>query len=245
MVYIKKELMLRTPKMQQQTWIIGAGGIGSALRDALVQKGEAVSLISRASSHNNVPEKVISLNYNCEKTIADFVHHHPTPHSLIITSGLLHDDEHQPEKTIKQVQDDWLLKSIEANVYPSLYWLKALSAEMKPASTIKIMCFSAKVGSITDNRLGGWYSYRLSKAMLNMLVKNTAIEWRYRFPKATVISYHPGTVATPLSAPFSQNVQHRILTPSEAAEHCLSLQKQLTPEMSGNLYDWQGKNLPF
>ena len=230
--------------MSRHTWIIGAGGIGLNLAQSCYELGETVMLISRRVLDAK-PFLTATLDYKTPLAVLDFVKHHKLPDTLIITSGLLHDASNRPEKSIRQLKTTWLEKNIAANVYPTLCWLQALSFVLNANTTLKVMCFSAKVGSITDNKLGGWYSYRMSKAMLNMLVKTTALEWRVNFPKTSLIAYHPGTVDTALSQPFSQHVKHRVFSPSEAARYCIEVRDTLRPAQSGQLLDWQNQVLSF
>lgn len=108
------------------------------------------------------------------------------------------------------------------------------------------MSFSARVSSIGDNHVGGWYSYRMSKSMLNMFIKTLSIEWQRRFPHATVFGYHPGTVDTELSRPFHANVPaHKLFTPDKAADYCLSVLEQTSTSQTGQLFDWQGKKIEW
>ena len=103
---------------------------------------------------------------------------------------------------------------------------------------------SARVGSIGDNRLGGWYSYRASKAALNQLVRTAAVELARRSPEALCIALHPGTVATSLSAPFSA-AGLEVHTPAAAARHLLAVVDKLTPEANGGFFDWRGQPVPW
>ncbi|WP_144244280.1 hypothetical protein [Nitrincola sp. A-D6] len=117
---------------------------------------------------------------------------------------------------------------------------------MKRDTVLRFMSISAKVGSISDNRLGGWYAYRTSKAALNMLVKTTAIEWQRRFPLSALATYHPGTTDSGLSEPFQQRVPDGQLKTPEEAAHCLvAVIDSLVPEASGQLLSWEGNTLAF
>jgi hypothetical protein len=103
---------------------------------------------------------------------------------------------------------------------------------------------SARVGSIGDNQLGGWYGYRASKAALNQLVRTAAVELARRSPEAICVALHPGTVATSLSAPFTP-AGHSAHTPAEAAQHLLAVVNRLSAEANGGFFDWQGKPVPW
>jgi NAD(P)-dependent dehydrogenase (short-subunit alcohol dehydrogenase family) len=105
---------------------------------------------------------------------------------------------------------------------------------------------SARVGSISDNRMGGWYAYRASKAALNMILKTLSIEYGRRFKQAVIAGLHPGTVDTNLSKPFQSNVQPgKLFTPELAAKQLVDVIDGLTPEDSGYLFDWAGKRVEF
>ena len=117
---------------------------------------------------------------------------------------------------------------------------------LKASRTPRFVSLSARVGSIGDNRLGGWYAYRASKAALNMLLKTLAIEWRRSMPTLVCAALHPGTVATALSDPFvsGRNVR-QLFTPKESAGHLLNVLNDLTPDDSGGFYAWDGQEIPW
>jgi len=103
---------------------------------------------------------------------------------------------------------------------------------------------SARVGSISDNRLGGWHSYRASKAALNMLLKNFALELRHRNPAGIVLGLHPGTTDTDLSKPFQSGLSHDLFTQSEAADHLLAVIDGTQSDNSGQILAWDGQIIP-
>jgi NAD(P)-dependent dehydrogenase (short-subunit alcohol dehydrogenase family) len=104
---------------------------------------------------------------------------------------------------------------------------------------------SARVGSISDNRLGVWYAYRASKAALNMILKNAAIEMARRYKKASIIGLHPGTVDTTLSKPFQRQVQEgKLFTPEYSSVCLLKVINDFEPEQSGKVFAWDGKEVP-
>jgi NAD(P)-dependent dehydrogenase (short-subunit alcohol dehydrogenase family) len=104
---------------------------------------------------------------------------------------------------------------------------------------------SAKVGSISDNRLGGWYAYRASKAALNMFIKNIAIEFARNKKKIILLSLHPGTTKTELSEPFTKNTKYQLHTPIETAKNLLSVIENKTLDDSGKFFSWDGEELPW
>ncbi len=215
--------------------ILGYGGIGQAVVDLLLQQVQQVSLVS---NKNQVAKGVQHISFNA---LAAYLNDN-LPDYIINTIGLLHDEQHQPEKTVSQMSQDWLEKSMAVNVMTTVNLLQQLEKVMQRRSSIKILCLSARVSSISDNQLGGWHSYRMSKAALNMLIKNVAIDWQRRHPQSIICGYHPGTVDTPLSKPFQTNIPEKQLFSAErAAMYLLDVLHQLSTEGSGKLFDWQGK----
>ena len=216
------------------TWIVGLGGLGRSIKQQLEAQGHELSCFSKNSYKDAV-------DINSDISVNNYINQVASlPDNLIITCGMLYNDIHMPEKSLKNLNKVWLLESIEANVLPALYFLKAINTKLTRTQNIKCAIFSARVSSISDNRLGGWYSYRMSKCMLNMLIKNTAIEWQVKAPNATVFGYHPGTVDSHLSKPFQKNLTPaQLFTSSQAAEYFISCLQTRNPSHSGKLYDWQ------
>ncbi|MEC8427728.1 MAG: SDR family NAD(P)-dependent oxidoreductase, partial [Pseudomonadota bacterium] len=144
--------------------------------------------------------------------------------SIIICNGILHDLELQPEKRLAEFSIANFQKVLHCNTMVPLLWLQKLQALISRRKPVNIAVFSARVASIEDNHLGGWYSYRSSKAALNMLVKNFAIEMSRTRPRARLFLFHPGTTDTPLSQPFQKNVPaEKLFTPDFVAQRLLTL----------------------
>jgi len=125
---------------------------------------------------------------------------------LFICNGVLHNDKVFPEKRLKELDTDRLQQVMQINAFLPALWLKHLKPLFRGKKKSVITAFSARVGSISDNRQGGWYAYRASKAALNMLLRAIAIEYRRTAPDCTFIAFHPGTTDTPLSKPFQKAV---------------------------------------
>jgi NAD(P)-dependent dehydrogenase (short-subunit alcohol dehydrogenase family) len=165
---------------------------------------------------------------------------------VIVASGLLHQgDALGPEKTWRHLDASSFARVLQINtIGPALigkHFLPLLAEDRKSV----FAALSARVGSIGDNRLGGWHAYRASKAALNMLLKNFAIELGRRKPKALVLGLHPGTVDTALSEPFQANVPDGQLFPPEKAAACLlEVIGQATADDSGRVLAWDGKVVP-
>lgn len=222
------------------TVIIGAsGGIGKALADLLEQRRELVQRLSRRES---------GLELTDEATIAAAATSlSPTAITrLIIAAGMLHEGDYGPERALKQLSFERLMRSFAVNAVGPALVLKHFAPLLARDRPCMVACLSARVGSIADNRLGGWYGYRASKAALNQLVRTAAVELSRTHPLATIVALHPGTVDTAMSRPFQAAVPpDRLFTPAHAAERLLRVMDRLTPEQSGGFLDWKGEPVPF
>ena len=159
---------------------------------------------------------------------------------LIVSTGILYTDEFGPEKSIRDLSFDKFDKIFKANTFgPAIigkYFLPLLNK-----SSISKMCFlSAKVGSISDNRLGGWYSYRASKTALNQIIKNFSIEIRRSNKQAIVVGLQPGTVSSKLSEPFTRSGQSNLFSPEESVKHLINVINELEPSKNGLMLSWDG-----
>jgi len=174
---------------------------------------------------------------------------------VINAVGLLHNDSHQPEKAVKHLDPEFFIDNMKVNALPSLliakYIKPLLQARLKagkPCETGPAIyaTISARVGSISDNKLGGWYSYRMSKAALNMGMKTLAIEWQRSLKNVCVAVMQPGTVDTSLSKPFQANVpEDNLFEPQQCADNLLVVLSQLTAEDTGCFVDWAGKPIEW
>ena len=165
---------------------------------------------------------------------------------VINTAGILHQpDGMQPEKKLSDICFDDLLLAFDVNALGTLRLAVALEDMLKASKAPRFVSLSARVGSIGDNRLGGWYAYRASKAALNMLLRTLAIEWGRKMPAMSCVALHPGTVATDLSAPFTRSGKHVVFKPDEAAGHLLQVISGLLPEQNGGFYAWDGQEIPW
>lgn len=234
--------------------VIGAsGGIGRELVKQLSEKhtDTPVYALSRKSQSADVASNVICVNMRTddEKAIDDFCRrldgNNEKVRTAISTVGILHGevDGHniEPEKRLEDINNDQLLRYFHVNSVVPTLWLKHLVDRMSD-NTSQIVCFSARVGSISDNQLGGWYGYRASKAALNMLLKTAAVEYGRRAKSTTLLSYHPGTVDTRLSEPFQRNVKpEKLFSPAFTVSQLLSVLPDLSAEQSPYFLDWDHK----
>lgn len=165
---------------------------------------------------------------------------------VIICNGILHYDVIQPEKRLEQLNAEQLHQLFDINAVTPVLWLKLLMPWLRKQQDCRIAVFSARVASIGDNRFGGWYGYRASKAALNMLLKSTAIELERRARGVSLLAFHPGTTDTPLSRPFHQNVRaSQLLKPDTVAAHLLELLDARPPGSTFEFLDWQGKSVSW
>ncbi len=159
---------------------------------------------------------------------------------------MLHGPEVAPEKSLAGLDADALASVFALNAFAPILLVQALSAQLSRDQPLVLAALSARVGSIGDNRLGGWYAYRASKAALNQLLRTLAVEWRRSHPQATCVLLHPGTVDTPLSRPFQARVPAgQLFTPQHAASQLLGIVARLTPADSGNFLAWDGSAIPW
>ena len=222
--------------------VIGSSGsIGSALIQELTNQGfQNIIGFSRLSNPS-----LDLLNEQSIAQSAEFVKNKNIPVSLVFdATGLLYDDNHMPEKTYKNIDLSFMKKNFEINVMgPALimkYFLPLLDCDEKSI----FASISAKVGSISDNRYGGWYSYRASKAALNQIVKTASIEMKMKNKNAICLSIHPGTVESKLSKPFQKN-DLKIQSPQESALHIYKILMTSSAKDTGCFYNWDGKKIEW
>lgn len=155
--------------------------------------------------------------------------------------GVLSLDEGTPEKSVKAVTASSLMTSIQVNTVPTLLLAKYALPLLRRANAPRFATISARVGSIEDNQLGGWYSYRCSKAALNMALKNISIEWGRLMKRSCTVALHPGTTATTLSLPFQANVpKAQLFSPEKTASLLFHVLENLSPEDNGLFLAYDG-----
>lgn len=174
---------------------------------------------------------------------------------VICTTGILHQEANsqstpkavglKPEKRLEDMHEKQLSEYFRINSILPAIWLQNL-VKVVDKQGAKIVFFSARVASISENELGGWYGYRASKAALNMLVKTAAVEYKRRAPNVSLMCYHPGTVDTGLSKPFQANVKpEKLFTPQFTVKQLLSICADLDPEQSPFYLDWNGETIAW
>lgn len=165
-------------------------------------------------------------------------------HLAVVASGILHGDDLQPEKTWRHLDAAAMAKLFAVNAAGPALVAAALLDHLPREGKSVFAALSARVGSISDNRLGGWHAYRASKAALNQIVRTCSVELARKRPGALIVGLHPGTVETGLSAPFRGNVPAgKLFTPDHSAARLLEVIDALTPAVSGRCLDWQGEEI--
>jgi NAD(P)-dependent dehydrogenase (short-subunit alcohol dehydrogenase family) len=230
-----------TPRAGVAVVFGASGGIGSALLDVLSESGrfETVLGFSRASS-----PAIDLLDEASLAHAAGYAAARGAIRLAIDATGFLHDVGQSPERSWREIDAAKLARSFALNATGPALLMKHVLPLLPHTGKSVFATLSARVGSIADNRLGGWYAYRASKAALNQLVRTAAVELARRAPEALCVALHPGTVATPLSAPFA-TTGLQVQTPRDAAGHLLTVIDQLPAGSSGGFFDWRGLPIPW
>lgn len=219
--------------------IIGAsGGIGGAFVTELEARGDYDDVIG-LSRHSVPPVDLLNEN-SIANAASQLAQAGVSPSLIIIATGILHSADKGPERSLRDLDPEWMIENYRLNAIGPALIAKHFLPLMPRNGPACIAFLSARVGSISDNRLGGWHSYRASKAALNMLVRNISVEWQRKTPQAVIVGLHPGTVETPLSAPFKGNPAHDRFPPAQAAQQMLDVLEGLTPDQSGQLFAYDG-----
>ncbi|MBC7514084.1 MAG: SDR family NAD(P)-dependent oxidoreductase [Herminiimonas sp.] len=255
--------LLRDHELPINALVVGAtGGIGFALSAQLAANAQVARLfvVARAATKNasladliaQSGERVVAIDCdirdeaalaNMAAAITAAV---PALHLIINTAGMLHDSSSEndvrPEKSLMQITAAGLQASFAINAFGPILLAKALLPLLRHAAPVVFASLSARVGSISDNRAGGWYSYRAAKAAQNQLLKTLAIELARLNRQSIVLALHPGTTDSSLSKPFQANVRaEKLFTPAFAAASLLQVIAARLPADSGNFYAWDGQ----
>lgn len=217
--------------------VVGAsGGIGAALDAALSASGRFVHVLGTRRSgplHLDLTDEA-SIRSAVDEACA-----HGELRLVLDATGFLHGAGFTPEKSLRELDAAHLAHAYAINAIGPALLMKHVLPRLARTGKAVFATLSARVGSIGDNRLGGWYAYRASKAALNQLVRTAAIELRRRAPQAICVALHPGTVDTALSTPFAK-AGLEVQTPRDAAAHLLAVIERLAPHDSGGFFDWRG-----
>ncbi len=232
-------------------------GAGSAIAQAFITQALASNDVIFAVSRQPLDDlaKRVShfrqLDYS-EESIADFIQDLGeetlgTFDGLYVFLGILHTDDFMPEKRVGQINLDQMMQTFQVNTFIPMLWVKHALKLLKKKQAAELVCLSARVGSISDNGLGGWYSYRSSKSALNMMLRSFSVEAKRTYPLLKITAFHPGTNDTPLSKPFQKNVPaEKLFQPSWLAIKMEEVLSQVQDsEENFHYLDWQGEPIPF
>ncbi|MBT8457580.1 MAG: SDR family NAD(P)-dependent oxidoreductase [Rhodobacteraceae bacterium] len=222
--------------MFENALVIGAsGGIGSALSAGLAAKGVAVTGLSRRDHGFDVTD---------EASIAAHLGALSGPFDLVfVATGALVIDGAEPEKSLRTVTPQALADQYALNAIGPLMVMKHALPLLPRKGRSAFAALSARVGSIGDNRLGGWHSYRAAKAGLNQLIHGASIELARTHKEAIAVCLHPGTVETAFTAKYA--AAHATVPPAQAAENLIGVIDALTPDQTGGFFDYAGREIPW
>ncbi|MBY6212701.1 SDR family NAD(P)-dependent oxidoreductase [Microbulbifer agarilyticus] len=228
------------------------GGVGAALAQTLCARFPQAALLT--ISRHDIPSlspihqhlKIELENPASVSDVQDWLLRGPLPNWVVNCCGTLHWQDHRPEKSLRECDDSAMLHSFSINALTHLHLAQALDPLLKRRSPLTWASLSAKVGSIEDNHLGGWYSYRMSKAALNMLIRNLSIEWGRKLDSCKVVAIHPGTTDTPLSKPFQASLtEGKLFSPELSASRITDVIQNLAEDDTGRLLFWDGSPIPW
>ena len=229
-----------------------SGGIGAEFVRQLAGNdriGHIFALSRDASVADDPKVTALRFDYDDESSIRDAAEaassREPVD-AVIVATGVLHNDELRPEKSYSEIDTSAMLQSFHVNAIGPILIAKHFLPVLRRDARSVFAAISARVGSIADNRLGGWASYRASKAALNMLLRTVAIEHKRRNVESVVVALHPGTVDTRLSAPFQRGVpEGKLFTPAYSVERLSAVIDGLGAADTGGFFAWDGQAIEF
>ena len=227
--------------MKQILIIGGSGAIGSALINEY--DGNDVQLTIASRKKQNLDPHINQITYDYDQQDEINLNGEIKFDLIIFATGHLHNEQYKPEKSLKEIDKNAFQFSYHINCIAPLILLRQLTNNLTDHT--KIVFLSARVGSISENELGGWYAYRMSKAALNMMIKNLSIELKRKYKNIIVCGMHPGTVDSKLSKPYSGFVKHEIFTPSQSAAMLKKVIDELSLKHSGKTYDYAFQEIPY
>ena len=234
--------------------ILGAsGGIGNAFVQAYANQADTANHEIVATYHHHRPElthpnvSLYQADITDEPQVQQLAAQLDEVDMLINAVGMLHTADFGPEKSTRDLNSAQFIESMRINSLPTLLLAKHFAKRFRHRRPAIFATVSARVGSIEENYLGGWYSYRASKAALNQSLKTLSIEWRRNLKNVCVAALHPGTTDTSLSKPFQANVPAaQLFAPQQSVEYMIkNVIEQLTPAQSGRFWSFDGTHLPW
>ncbi len=220
--------------MEKHALVIGAsGGIGKALAAELEDRGDLVTRLSRQQD---------GIDITSEKDVYEKLGDLQSKFDLVIVATGILSGSGGPEKSIRALSAEEMAMLFAVNAIGPALVLKHAKQLFRRDQRAVFAVLSARVGSIGDNTLGGWYSYRASKAALNQLLRTASIELKRTHKQLICTALHPGTVATEFTSNYPN---HATVQPQQAAENLINVIEQLSPKDSGHFFDWAGKEVPW
>ena len=228
--------------------VVGAGGIGRQIAEDLASKENNLEVI--LCGRKNVFKNFWELDIENENSLKDFKHKLSKSQLnlrlVLNATGRLHSENLNPEKRLQHINKENLIESFSINAFAPILLAKTIEEFINKELEFNFASISARVGSITDNKTGGWYAYRAAKSAQNQLFKSLSIEWARKYPKAIITLLHPGTVNTNLSKPFHKFVpKDKLFSPQKTSSYLIDILRHQKPIDSGKFIAWDGKEIPW
>lgn len=228
----------------------GSGGIGKAILRHIITTYPDAKIT--ATYHSTLPEEHennitwFKADASSDADIKKLAEQVSNLDMLINAVGFLHDAGQKPEKSVNEFTPEFFNQNLSANTLPTLLLGKYFSVHLKAKHPTYFISLSARIGSIEDNNIGGWISYRCSKAALNMAIKTISIEWKFKLPNCCVLAFHPGTTDTQLSQPFQKNVPPgKLFSADYVSQQLFEIISKTEPSDTGKFYSFNGEELPW
>ena len=234
--------------MEGLALVVGAGGIGRQIAEDLASKENNLEVI--LCGRKNVFKNFWELDIENENSLKDFKEKLSKSNLnlrlVLNATGRLHSEKLNPEKRLQHINKENLIESFSINAFAPILLAKTIEEFINKELEFNFASISARVGSITDNKTGGWYAYRAAKSAQNQLFKSLSIEWARKYPKAIITLLHPGTVNTNLSKPFHKFVpKDKLFSPQKTSSYLIDILRHQKPIDSGKFIAWDGKEIPW
>ena len=234
--------------MEGLALVVGAGGIGRQIAEDLASKENNLEVI--LCGRKNVFKNFWELDIENENSLKDFKEKLSKSklnlRLVLNATGRLHSEKLNPEKRLQHINKENLIESFSINAFAPILLAKTIEEFINKELEFNFASISARVGSITDNKTGGWYAYRAAKSAQNQLFKSLSIEWARKYPKAIITLLHPGTVNTNLSKPFHKFVpKDKLFSPQKTSSYLIDILRNQKPTDSGKFIAWDGKEIPW
>lgn len=232
-------------------------GASSVIAQAAIKQFEdnqdclGIFAISRVSPNQATASKTLWFESDYSEASIHQICQTLSPYStrinkVLICNGILHNESMMPERKLEEISTSQLETVLHANTIIPMLWLSRLLPILQGKQNTQVALFSARIGSISDNKTGGWYSYRASKAALNMLIQTSSVEYARRAKNVKLIAFHPGTTDTPLSKPFQRSVpKDKLFTADFVANQLLSIMENIAMDNKAAYLDWNNQPIEW